>query len=106
MHIPFSSRVYTSEYYQRRCTSLREQYNREKEKMENECKSGSAAPNPKSKFSLYSKLKFLDEVIKRRRTYSNVPKWQSNSTLIDKSVSRNKACISDNVDTSSSNKEN
>lgn len=59
---------YTSDYCQRRCTSLREQYNREKKKMENQSRSGSAAPNSKSRpFPLYSKLTFLDQVIKRRR---------------------------------------
>lgn len=35
---------YTPDYCQRRCTSLREQYNREKKKIENQSRSGSAAP--------------------------------------------------------------
>ncbi|GAB1869451.1 hypothetical protein CAJAP_10530 [Camponotus japonicus] len=94
---------YTPDYCQRRCTSLKEQYNREKKKMETQTKSGSGA-STSSQFSLYCQLTFLDRVIKRRKTYSNVTKCQSDATLVDKSSLGTETCVSDDVN-SSCNKE-
>jgi len=56
--------MYTPSYCQKRCTSLRDQYNREKRKAES--KSGSAAIKA-TQFPFFSQLTFLDRVIKRRR---------------------------------------
>ncbi|XP_024893637.1 uncharacterized protein LOC112468611 [Temnothorax curvispinosus] len=90
---------YTPDYCRRRCTSLREQYNREKKRIENQSKSGNAAPNLTSRqFPLYTQLKFLDQVIKRRKTYSYITKYQSDETLVNESSSEIKN-VSDNVNT-------
>ncbi|KYN21990.1 hypothetical protein ALC57_05625 [Trachymyrmex cornetzi] len=59
---------YTPDYCQKRCTSLREQYNREKKRTENQSRSGSAASSFNChKFPFFSQLTFLDQFIKRRR---------------------------------------
>lgn len=58
--------MYTPSYCQKRCISIREQYNREKKKAEIESKSGSAAVKA-TRFPFFSQLGFLDNVIKRRR---------------------------------------
>jgi len=58
--------MYTLSYCQKRCTSLRDQYNREKRKAEIESKSGSAATKA-TQFPFFSQLTFLDHIIKRRR---------------------------------------
>ncbi|XP_077265795.1 uncharacterized protein LOC143900158 [Temnothorax americanus] len=98
---------YTPDYCQRRCTSLREQYNREKKRLENQCRSGSGAPNLTSRqFPLYAQLKFLDQVIKRRKTYSNVTKCQPDATFVNKGPSGSKSHVPDDVNAfSSCNKE-
>ncbi|XP_011873622.1 PREDICTED: uncharacterized protein LOC105565222 isoform X2 [Vollenhovia emeryi] len=78
---------YTPEYCRKRCTSLRDQYNREKKKIENQSKSGKTASNSNARqFLFYSQLKFLDKVIKRRRTYNSVTRSVSNATLDKKLV--------------------
>lgn len=58
--------MYTPLYCQKRCMSLRDQYNREKRKAVTESKSGSAAVKA-TRFPFLSQLTFLDHVIKRRR---------------------------------------
>lgn len=58
--------MYTPAYCQKRCTSLRDQYNREKRKIATESKSGSAAAKT-VRFPFFSQLTFLDHVIKKRR---------------------------------------
>ncbi|XP_039310142.1 uncharacterized protein LOC105207291 isoform X2 [Solenopsis invicta] len=62
--------MYTPSYCQKRCVSLRDQYNREKRKLEIQSKSGSGASKA-SQFPFFSQLAFLDRVIKRRRSYTN-----------------------------------
>lgn len=62
----FLDDMYTPSYCQKRCISLRDQYNREKRKAEIESKSGSAATKI-TRFPFFSQLAFLDHVIKRRR---------------------------------------
>lgn len=57
--------IYTPLYCQKRCTSLRDQYSREKRKAETEPIHESTAVT--SRFPLFSQLAFLDHVIKRRR---------------------------------------
>ncbi|XP_077273371.1 uncharacterized protein LOC143903554 isoform X2 [Temnothorax americanus] len=98
---------YTPDYCQRRCTSLREQYNHEKKRLENQCRSGSGAPNLTSRqFPLYAQLKFLDQVIKRRKTYSNVTKCQPDATFVNKGPTGSKSHVPDDVNAfSSCNKE-
>ncbi|XP_020298557.1 uncharacterized protein LOC109862827 isoform X2 [Pseudomyrmex gracilis] len=95
---------YTLDYCQKRCTSLREQYNREKKQIENQFRSGSAAPNSSCRqFPFFSQMTFLDKIIKRRSTYSNV-KSQSNASIAEKNVTDTKTYESNNI--SASNKEN
>lgn len=61
-----SGNFYTSEYCQTRCTSLRNQYNREKRILNSQYKSGSAASTHKP-FAFYSQLSFLDNYVRKRR---------------------------------------
>ncbi|KYM94016.1 hypothetical protein ALC62_15373 [Cyphomyrmex costatus] len=98
---------YTPDYCQKRCTSLREQYNREKKRIENQSKSGSAASSSNCrKFLFFSQLTFLDQFIKRRRTYSNVIKTESSESANEKNLDT-ETCESSDISTSSStNKEN
>ncbi|XP_071652301.1 uncharacterized protein [Temnothorax longispinosus] len=72
--------LYTPDYCQTRCTSLRNQYNREKRIIDSQYKSGSGASTHKP-FAFYTQLSFLDNYIKRRRTCSNIkPNKASTST--------------------------
>lgn len=64
---------YTPEYCQMRCTSLRNQYSREKRYLKNDQKSGSACSKRKT-FPFFSQLSFLDNFIKRRKTICNIEK--------------------------------
>ncbi|XP_066600555.1 uncharacterized protein [Prorops nasuta] len=61
--------MYTPIYCQKRCNSLRDQYNREKRKAL-ECRSGSGAVK-QSSFLYLRQLSFLDKIVKRRRSYTN-----------------------------------
>ncbi|XP_066602121.1 uncharacterized protein [Prorops nasuta] len=63
-------KMYTPQYCQKRCTSLRDQYTNVKRI--NNCPSGSGAVK-QTKFAFFSQLSFLDDVIKRRN-YTNCPK--------------------------------
>ncbi|KYN07874.1 hypothetical protein ALC62_01152, partial [Cyphomyrmex costatus] len=58
--------MYNPSYCQKRCTTLRDQYSREKRKAEIESKSGSAATKA-TRFPFFAQLTFLDRVIQRRR---------------------------------------
>ncbi|XP_039310476.1 uncharacterized protein LOC113005591 [Solenopsis invicta] len=62
---------YTPEYCQTRCLSLRNQYNREKQILNNQYKSGNAASTHKP-FTFYSQLSFLDDYVQKRRTRCNI----------------------------------
>ncbi|XP_066585662.1 uncharacterized protein [Prorops nasuta] len=62
--------LYTPTYCQKRCNSLRDQYNKEKRRINDLCKSGSGAPKS-SQFPYSMQLSFLDKIIKRRRSYTN-----------------------------------
>lgn len=62
----FSGNFYTPEYCQTRCTSLRNQYNREKRILNGQYKSGSAASTHKL-FVFFSQLSFLDNYVRQRR---------------------------------------
>ncbi|XP_036147417.1 uncharacterized protein LOC105834577 [Monomorium pharaonis] len=90
--------MYTPSYCQKRCISMRDQYNRDKRKTETESKSGSAATKS-TRFPFFSQLAFLDNVIKRRKSYTNCTKSQP--SVIDEDSSTE----SENV-ASGSNKEN
>ncbi|XP_066589208.1 uncharacterized protein [Prorops nasuta] len=57
---------YTVPYCQKRLTSLRDQYSREKRKMDNQRSLGRAV-RP-SQFMYFTQLSFLDKIIKRRRS--------------------------------------
>ncbi|XP_018308414.1 uncharacterized protein, partial [Mycetomoellerius zeteki] len=67
--------MYNPSYCQKRCTTLRDQYNREKRKIEIESKSGSGATKA-TRFLFFAQLAFLDRVIQRRRSYTNYAKSQ------------------------------
>ncbi|XP_018338322.1 PREDICTED: uncharacterized protein LOC108746202 isoform X1 [Trachymyrmex septentrionalis] len=62
---------YTPKYCQTRCTSLRDQYSREKRNIRNNSKSGSTCSKRRT-FPFFTQLSFLDNFIKRRRTFFNV----------------------------------
>ncbi|XP_012538708.2 uncharacterized protein LOC105838004 [Monomorium pharaonis] len=59
-------KYYTPEYCQTRCTSLRDQYTREKRNMNDDYKSTNTSR--RKAFALCNQLSFLDNFIKRRRT--------------------------------------
>ncbi|XP_071652937.1 uncharacterized protein [Temnothorax longispinosus] len=89
--------IYTPSYCQKRCISLKEQYNREKKKMEIESRSGSGAAKS-SRFPFFKQLEFLDNVIKRRKSYTNCTKSQSHTleknNICDESQSvANEECV-------------
>ncbi|KYN15065.1 hypothetical protein ALC57_12728 [Trachymyrmex cornetzi] len=67
--------MYNPSYCQKRCTTLRDQYNRGKRKIEIESKSGSGATKA-IRFPFFAQLAFLDRVIQRRRSYTNYAKSQ------------------------------
>ncbi|XP_066596989.1 uncharacterized protein [Prorops nasuta] len=71
--------MYTPEYCQKRCKSLREQYNKEKRRVLKDCKSGSGTLK-RSSFRYLAHLSFLDKVVKGRRTYTNseIPSFNMN----------------------------
>lgn len=82
--------LYTPDYCQKRCTSLREQYNREKKKME----SNRSGLNFNSRrFQFYSQLTFLDKVIKRRRTYNNMRRSRSSAASDEKKYDSGNAAV-------------
>ncbi|XP_036147872.1 uncharacterized protein LOC118647321 isoform X2 [Monomorium pharaonis] len=74
---------YTPDYCQTRCTSLRNQYNREKRILESQYKSGSG-PSSHKLFPFYNQLTFLDTYVRRRRTHNNI---EVNKSLISSTLS-------------------
>lgn len=62
----FLGQHYTPEYCQTRCTSLRDQYSREKRNIKDDYKSGNSCPK-RITFPFFKQLSFLDNFIKRRR---------------------------------------
>ncbi|KAL6258151.1 hypothetical protein P5V15_010074 [Pogonomyrmex californicus] len=58
---------YTPEYCQTRCTSLRDQYSREKRNTKSE-----SIYSKRKTFVFFSQLSFLDNYIKRRKTFSTI----------------------------------
>ncbi|XP_011161138.1 uncharacterized protein LOC105196748 isoform X2 [Solenopsis invicta] len=70
MQLKKLGKYYTPEYCQTRCTSLRDQYTREKRNMKDAYQNGNASK--RKTFALRSQLSFLDRFIKRRRTKSTL----------------------------------
>ncbi|XP_067205455.1 uncharacterized protein [Linepithema humile] len=79
---------YTPEYCQTRCTSLRNQYNREKRILNGQYKSGSAASTHKT-FVFFSQLSFLDNYVRQRRTHSNIKAIETSSSTSSSELSVN-----------------
>ncbi|XP_029178049.1 uncharacterized protein LOC114945872 isoform X3 [Nylanderia fulva] len=69
---------YTPQYCQTRCTSLRDQYSREKRK--DDYKSGNSS---KRRTFPFTQLSFLDNFIKRRRTFSNIRKKKNTHKSVE-----------------------
>jgi len=62
----FVGKHYTPKYCQTRCTSLRDQYSREKRNNKDDYKNGNTCSKRKT-FAFLTQLSFLDNFIKRRR---------------------------------------
>ncbi|KYN08465.1 hypothetical protein ALC62_00543 [Cyphomyrmex costatus] len=69
---------YTPKYCQTRFTSLRDQYNREKRNIRNNSKIGNTCTKRRP-FPFFTQLSFLDNFIKRRRTFSNIERNRRNT---------------------------
>ncbi|XP_029178045.1 uncharacterized protein LOC114945872 isoform X1 [Nylanderia fulva] len=81
---------YTPQYCQTRCTSLRDQYSREKRK--DDYKSGNSS---KRRTFPFTQLSFLDNFIKRRRNFSNIKK-KKNTFVSMKNTSETVTCENNN----------